>query len=125
MLGAERAVVVRRPLFSGRAAHLTGHYALVLDHVERRAEFRADVVEALLRRGIEVDARVITASLNLVVVAGSSRVMTNGLVCAVEQRIPPGTPHPPFDDPFLIGARRLHFLIIVRRRASGKIQDRP
>jgi hypothetical protein len=95
MLGTERAVVVRRPLFSGRAAYLTGLKALVLDCLERRAEFRADVVEALLWRGIEVDARVLTAGLDPVVVARTSRVVTTGLVCAVEQRIPPGTPRPP------------------------------
>lgn len=50
----------------------------------------------------------------------TSGVDTNGLVGTVESGIPPGTPRPPLDDPVFAGARRLHVLIIVRPRASGK-----
>lgn len=64
VLDAQRAVVVGRPLLTRRNADLAGLHALVLDRIERRAELRADVVEALLRRGFEVDARVLAASLD-------------------------------------------------------------
>jgi len=64
VLDAQRAVVVGRPLFTRPTTDLAGLHALVLDRIERLAELRADVVEALLRRGIEVDARVLAASLD-------------------------------------------------------------
>ena len=81
MLDAQRAVAVGRPLLTKRTAYLARLQTLVLNRIVRLAELRADVIEALLQRGVEVDARVLAASLDPVVVAGPRRVATNELVC--------------------------------------------